>query len=102
MKIEFLNKDLLKLFTTGKSKKYRLEQRIVRQFFEVVASIQAAKDIYDLWNEPSLKFEKLQGHDKRHSLRISHKYRLEVEIEWQNEEQTIGIVGIDEISNHYG
>ena len=30
-----------------------------------------------------------------------YEYRLEVEIEWENEEQTVGIVGIDEISKHY-
>ena len=101
MEVNFLNKKLLKLYQTGKSNKYKLDSNVIQGFFEVVAILTASKDILDLWKEPSLNFEKLSGYKKRYSLRITRKYRLEVEIEWENKEKTIGIIGIDEISNHY-
>ena len=102
VKAYFKNKNLQELYTTQKSKKYKLDLHVVRKFIEVITSILAAKDIYDLWNEPSLKYEKLKGDKNRYSFRIDRKYRLEVEVDWENEEKTIGIIGIDEISNHYG
>ncbi|WP_187759757.1 type II toxin-antitoxin system RelE/ParE family toxin [Thiospirochaeta perfilievii] len=101
MKCYFSNKKLEKLYTTGKSKKYKLSEEIVRDFIWLVGIIDAAKDIYDFWDQPSLNFEKLQGFKNRHSFRINRKYRLEVDIEWENDDQTIGIVGIDEVSKHY-
>lgn len=101
MKTRFLNKKLEKLYTTGKSRAYKLPERVLMEFVDTVNYIDAAKDIHDFWRQPSLKFEKLRGFKRRYSFRLSRKYRLEVEIEWENEEQTIGIVGIDELSNHY-
>lgn len=101
MDVEFRNKELEKLYIKGKSKKYPLPSQIIRKFFEVVAILDAAKDIYDFRNQPSLKFEKLKNTKKSYSFRLNIKYRLEVEIDWENEEQTIGIIGIEEISTHY-
>lgn len=66
-----------------------------------MAAIDAATDIHDFQQRPSLNFERMQGTESRFSLRINRKYRLEVEIDWENEEKTIGILGIDEISTHY-
>jgi proteic killer suppression protein len=97
----FSNKKLEDLYTTGKSKKYKLDKNIVTDFIWLVGIIDAAKDIYDFWGQPSLNFEKLEGYETRHSFRISRKYRLEVNVEWSNGEQTIGIFAIDEISKHY-
>lgn len=102
MKIEFKNKHLLALYKTGKSKKYKLQKSILEYFFSVVAILESVKDIYDLWNLPSLKFEKLQGFKSKYSARLNKQYRLEMTIEWTNEELTIGIIGLEDISNHYG
>lgn len=102
MEIIFNNRKLKTLYETGSSNKYRLEQRIIDSFFEVVAILEAAKDINDLRQFPSLNFEKLNGHEKRYSVRLTSKWRLEMEIDWQNDEMTIGIIGLEEISNHYG
>lgn len=101
MKYHFSNKKLEQLYTTGRSKKYKLDKNIIKDFIWLVGVIDAAKDIHDFWNQPALNFEKLEGFQKRYSFRINRKYRLEVDIDWENEEQTIGIVGIDEISKHY-
>ena len=101
MKYNFSNKKLEQLYTTGKSKKYKLDKNIIHNFIWLVGVIDAAKDIHDFWNQPALNFEKLEGFQKRYSFRITIKYRLEVYIDWENEEHTVGIVGIDEISKHY-
>lgn len=102
MTVEFRNKHLLALYERGKSKKYTLNRAILNNFFSVVAVLESAKDICDLWNLPSLKFKKLQGFESRYSARLNKKYRLEMTIEWTNEELTIGIIGLEDISNHYG
>jgi len=66
-----------------------------------IQSIEAAISIHDFWKSPSLKFEKLEGFKNRYSFRLDEKWRLEFEIEWENEEQTIGKFLILKISKHY-
>jgi proteic killer suppression protein len=102
LEIEFHNKKIETLYTTGKSSKLKLDQQIVQSFFETVAILESAKDIHDLWNSPGLHFEKLQRYTHRYSARLSRKWRLEMSIDWQNEQMTVGIIGLEEISNHYG
>lgn len=102
MEITFTNKKLEKLYETGSSNKYKLEKAVITSFFEVVAILESSKDIYDLWKLPSLKFEKLQGHENKYSARLTQKWRLEMFINWTNEIKSIGIIGIEDISNHYG
>ena len=102
MEVLFNNKKLQQLYENGKSKQYPLDKKVIESFFIVIAALEAAKDIHDLWNLPSLNFKKLQGYKDRYSLRLNIKYRLEISIEWTNEECTIGIIALEEISNHYG
>lgn len=102
MEITFTNKKLEKLYKTGISNKYKLEKAVIASFFEVVAILESAKDIYDLWKLPSLNFEKLQGYEDKYSARLTKKWRLEMSINWTNKVMSIGIIGIEDISNHYG
>ncbi len=101
MDFRFDNKDLEKLYTEGKSKKYRLSEDITDKFFARIQQIEAAKDIYDLWNDKGLKFEKLQGYESRYSMRLKLKYRMEMIVEWQSSEKNIGEFIIIDITNHY-
>lgn len=101
MDFKFDNKDLEKLYTEGKSKKYRLSEDITDKFFARIQQIEAARDIYDLWNDKGLNFEKLQGYDSRYSMRLKLKYRMEMIVEWQNSEKIIGEFIIVDITNHY-
>lgn len=101
MDFRFDNRDLEKLYTEGKSKKYRLSEDITDKFFARIQQIEAAKDIYDLWNDKGLNFEKLQGFESRFSMRLKLKYRMEMIVEWQNNEKTIGEFIIIDITNHY-
>ncbi len=101
MNFEFANKELIKLYTTGKSNKYRIPADIIDKFFARIQQIEAANTIFDLTKNNSLNFEKLKGHNNRFSMRINLKYRLEMEIHWINQEKTIGDFIISDISNHY-
>jgi len=101
MEFAFDNKELEKLYTTGKSKKLKLPNDIIEKFFARTQQIEAAHTVYDLWNDKGLNFEKMQGYENLYSIRLKLKYRLEMQIEWKNDEKTIGDFLITKISNHY-
>lgn len=102
MEFEFGNKNLETLYTKGKHSKYRLQQGTLKKFSMRIQQIEAANTIHDFWKTPSLNFEKLEGHQNRYSIRVDKTYRLELEIDWSNEEKTVGKVFILELSKHYG
>ena len=102
MKVEFINKHLKTLYVEGKSKKYKLDAQIIQKFFQRVAILEAADSISDLWKTPSLNFEHLEGGGEHYSVRLNRQYRLEMEIDWENEKRVLGIIGLTDISNHYG
>ena len=99
MDVYINDKEIEKLYVTGKSKKLKLRPEIIDKFFATIQKIDSAKDIYDLWNDPALNFEKYKKH---YSVRLSNKYRLEMEVKWLNEDKTVGEFSLFTISNHYG
>jgi len=101
MEFIFKNKELEKLYTTGKSKKLKLSDDIIEKFFARLQQIEAAHDIYDLWKDKGLNFKRMEGSENSFSMRLKIKFRLEMDIEWKNEDKTIGDFIITEISNHY-
>ena len=100
----FANKDLKKLYQTGKCTKYRgLAPHVLENFFARIQQIEAAQTIYDLWETPSLNFERLKGKKKDTcSVRVTGKWRLEFKIDWEDADQTKGFCHIAELSCHYG
>ena len=101
MEVIINDKELIKLYEKGESRKLRLPRDVIDKFFATVQKIESATTIYDLWNDKGLNFEKLKGSKSRYSMRLSGKYRLEAEVEWTDNKNTIGIFSIEEISNHY-
>ena len=101
MDFTFRNKELEKLYTTGKSKKLKLPADIIEKFFARLQQIEASNDIYDLWKDKGLNFEKLTNTENCYSMRLKIKYRLEMDIDWKNNELTIGDFIITDISTHY-
>jgi proteic killer suppression protein len=87
---------------SGKSKKLKLPEHICDKFLATVQKVESAIDIYDLTADIGLHFERLKSYENRWSMRLSGKYRLEMEINWQDEKQTIGVFYLKDISNHYG
>ena len=102
MEVYIENKDLEKLYTTGSSIKLKLPKLVAEKFFAMVQKINAAVSIHDFWKNPGFKFEKLKGHKNRYSMRLSGKYRLEMEINWLDKQETIGEFYLKTISKHYG
>ncbi len=101
MEFEFISKELIKLYTTGKSKKLKfLDITAINNFLDCVQVIEAAESIHDWWKRPSLKFEYL-GKGNLFSMRIDRKHRLELEIDFEDKEKTTGYVKILKISKHY-
>jgi toxin HigB-1 len=98
---DFKNKELKKLYETGKSSKYRLQPAVVEKFIMRIQQIQAANSIHDLWKSSSLNFEHLKSKGI-YSIRVDREYRLEIEIDWLNEDETVGKFIIKELSKHYG
>ncbi len=99
----FINdRELEKLYTSGQSKKLRLPEQVIDKFFATIQKFESAVTMYDLWADRGLRFEKLKGTDSSYSLRLSGKYRLEMDVEWTDEKKTSGRFYLKTISNHYG
>jgi len=101
MEVSISNKELEKLYTTGKSAKLKLPGQVIDKYFATIQKIIAARDIHDLWNDRGLNFEKLTGTENIYSMRLSGKYRLEMEVNWNDEQQITGSFVLKKISNHY-
>jgi proteic killer suppression protein len=102
LNVHINDKELLKLYETGSSKKLRLPESVIDKFFATIQKIESAISICDFWKDSGLRFEKLKGFKNRYSMRLTGKYRLEMDIEWKNTENTIGEFTLIEISSHYG
>ncbi|MFN8865278.1 MAG: hypothetical protein ACK500_11045 [Flavobacteriales bacterium] len=101
MEVFLDDKELEKLYTTGQSKKLKLDKQVVEKFFAAIQKIEAAVSVHDLWADKGLGFESL-ANSKRYSVRLNRKYRLEMTIEWLDKDSTIGRFHLLEISKHYG
>lgn len=101
MKVSFGNRKLKELYTCGRSAKYRLPPQVLKKFFMRVQSLEAAASIYDLWKNPALNFEHLDGTDG-YSVRVDGSWRLEFSVTWEDNPPTKGQIAVTELSNHYG
>lgn len=104
MEVHIDDKDLLKLFGGETPKRLRgLPPAVVEKFFAAIQLLQNVTSIMDLRQFPGYNFEKLKGNlQGKCSMRLSGKYRLEMDVEWTNPEQTVGVFTLTAISNHYG
>jgi len=94
---------LEELYETGSSKKYRsVPPDVVKKLPRAVDVLKQTKIITDLWNFPAYKFERLEGSKKRYSMRLGRTWRLEMDIDWEDETCTVGIIGLDDLTKHYG
>lgn len=102
MEVKFLSKELKTLYQTGSSKKYKnVPLQVIRKFARAVDLLSAAIKIQDIWEFPGYRFKHLEG-NKMYSMRMDITWRLEMEIEWINNDCTIGIIGLDDLTKHYG
>lgn len=102
MEVFINDKELEKLYTTGQSRKLKLQEHIVDKFLATIQKTEASVTINDLLADKGLRFEKLRGFENRYSMRLSGKYRLEMEIEWNDDKRNVGKFFLLTISKHYG
>ncbi|MBN1184220.1 MAG: type II toxin-antitoxin system RelE/ParE family toxin [Bacteroidales bacterium] len=101
MDVSIDDKELRKLYETGKSRKLKLPELVIDKFFAVIQKIESAENIYDFWSNKGLHFEKLKRNVNCYSLRLSGQYRMEIQINWKNKEKNQGEFVLLNISNHY-
>ena len=98
---EFVSIMKLLPFTETGKKAIAGEDLLLKIETALEGELEDAETIYDIWNDKSLNFEKLKGTENSYSMRLNVRYRLEMDIDWINQECTIGIVEVTDISNHY-
>lgn len=101
MELSFANKELEKLYTEGRSRKYKLPTNLVKKYIMRINTIMAAETIYDFWRDPTLNFERLQGSKDIFSMRLNIQWRLILSINFHDPEKTFGDVSIEDVTNHY-
>lgn len=102
MTVIFLNKDLEDLYCRRFSRKYKkVPENVVCKLSKAVLYFESAKSIQDIWQIGSLHFEKLANTDK-YSIRLDIRWRLEMKIDWTDENCTVGIIGLTDLTKHYG
>lgn len=102
MNVYIDDKELEKLYSTGQSKKLGLPQPVIDKFFATIQKIESSVVIRDLLADNGLRIEKHRGTSNSYSMRLTGKYRLEMEVVWTDDKQTIGKFYLKTISNHYG
>jgi toxin HigB-1 len=98
MRWEFKRQHLIDLYQEGKgAEKYG--EAVFEAFLEVMAVIEAAQDIRDLYALKSLHFEKLQGKRGKkgeRSLRLNKQWRLILIIEEDDQGDYLFIIDIED------
>ena len=102
MKYRFSDESLEKFYTEGKHRKFgRFQDSFKRRFVMRINSIDSSTYVQDLYYPPSMHFKKIEGYKNRFSIRIDTKWRLEFEIDFDDDDKSKGDVTILKISNHY-
>ena len=104
MEIIFEKEYLRELFYDGKTsdKKHRFQPQVISRYIRVLNILDSVDKVEDLLRFHSLNYEKLTG-DKAglESVRVNHQYRIEFKSSIKDNEKTITICNIIELSNHY-
>ena len=73
---------------------------VIRKLPRAVIILEQIEIIQDIWKYPGYNFEKLESVNQ-YSIRLGRAWRLIMEIDWTNEEKTIGIIGLEDLTHHY-
>ena len=102
MIVVFTQDYLSELYEKGSTsdKKHRFQPNVVRGFQKGINYLKIVNKIQDLYPIKSLNYEVLTGDKKGiSSIRANDKYRIEFIVD--NENETITVCNILELSNHY-
>ncbi len=94
----FLSQKLTELYENGRTKSYPIQSKIYEKFIARIEALEAHPNVAALRRHP-FHFKEYGEH---FSMRLDEKYRLEMRVEWLDDERTVGKFYIFELSNHYG
>ena len=104
MDINFEQVYLSQLYYEGKckDKRHRFQPDIVKRYIRAIDILESVEKIEELYNFHSLNYEVLVG-DMRglESVRIGNKYRLIFKTSTHENDMTITICNILDLTNHY-
>jgi len=105
MKIEFEKDYLKELYLESKTsdRKKRFQPQVIKQYVKTVNKLKNAKNAEDLYQQPSLRYEKKSGNlSNIEAVWVNDQYRLEfISREEGEEPNVIVICSLTELSNHY-
>ncbi|MGB3291469.1 MAG: type II toxin-antitoxin system RelE/ParE family toxin [Phormidesmis sp.] len=94
MRFEFKQKKIKALYYEEKNAhKY---PNVIDDFFDVMSTLDAAKDERDLYALKGLHFEKLKGRKGERSIRLNQQWRLILSIEEDEEGAYLQIIDIED------
>ncbi|MBW4688850.1 MAG: type II toxin-antitoxin system RelE/ParE family toxin [Komarekiella atlantica HA4396-MV6] len=98
LRFQFKKKKIEALYTEEKNA-HKYPPAVVDNFFEVMASIDAAVDEQDLYAQKGLRFEKLSGKRGKYgqrSLRLNNQWRLIVVLDEDEQGHYLTIIDIED------
>lgn len=96
MRYKFKSHKLARLYWENMNS-HHYPEAVIEAFFEVMATIDAAPDIRDLYALSGLHFEKLKGKRKeQYSMRLNAQFRLIVTIERDDQGKFLFIISIED------
>ena len=102
MEIKFDKEYLKELYEDGrtKNKKYRFQPQVIKKYQKRIDTLVSITRIDELFTLNSLNFDALESSDN-YSIRIGYHYRLEFQVNNSENEPSITICLIMDITNHY-
>lgn len=104
MEVIFDKEYLKTMYVTAScaDKKHRFQPEIIRKYIKVINLMKKSKDVMNLCQYNSLRYERLKGDkDGLSSVRVNDQYRIEFEEYTKDGEVIATICNITELSNHY-
>lgn len=104
MEIRFEKDYLKELFYKGKcsDKKHRFQPEIVKRYIDRINLLESVSGAEELYRYNSLHYEVLKGEKQGiSSIRVNKQYRIEFIVEQSEDNVSVSICNITELSNHY-
>ncbi len=97
LKFNIENKELSRLYETGKSRLLALPKKVIDKFFLRLECILAACELNDIENDEAMDFRRNRGKNKI-SLRLIEGWRIEADLVFDNAPNKIDYIKIKEIT----
>lgn len=104
MEIRFEKEYLKELFYNGKcsDRKHRFQPHIIKKYIDRINLLECVSSVEELYRYKSLHYEILKGEKEGiSSIRVNNQYRIEFIVSKREDNVSVSICNITELSNHY-